>query len=243
MRARVLGAAALLAAATLAAAGCAGARGSDSVTVLGAASLVDVLPRVDPAARHSFAGSDTLVAQVREGAPADVIAAADVRLVRRLHDEGLVERPRVFATNLLVLLVPRGNPARVTGVGDLDRPGVVFVMADAGVPAGDSARRLLAALGRADLAGAAASQEPDVRAVTQKVALGEADAGFAYATDAAATDDVVAIELPAAAVPPIEYGVAALRDSPRREAAAAHIARLAGPEGRAVLTRAGFGPP
>jgi molybdate transport system substrate-binding protein len=238
----MLGAAALLVVVAFSVA-CAGARGSGPVTVLGAASLVDVLPRVDPAARHSFAGSDTLVAQVREGAPADVVATADVRLVRRLHGEGLVDRPRVFATNRLVLLVPRGNPARVAGVGDLDRPGVVFVMADAGVPAGDSARRLLAALGRADLVGAAASQEPDVRAVTQKVALGEADAGFAYATDAAATADVVAIGVPDTAVPPIEYGVAVLRDSPRREAAAAHIARLAGPEGRAVLARAGFGPP
>ena len=209
---RAWAAAALLAVVALAAVACGGARGSGPVTVLGAASLVDVLPRIDPAARHSFAGSDTLVAQVREGVPADVVAAADVALVRMLHDEGLVGPPRVFATNRLVLLVPRGNPARVSGVADLDRPGIVFVMADAGVPAGDAARRVLATLARSDLVGAAASQEPDVRAVAQKVALGEADAGFAYATDAVAVEDVDAIGLPAAGVPRTEYAAAVLRD-------------------------------
>jgi molybdate transport system substrate-binding protein len=225
-------------------AGCGGGGDGGRLTVLAAASLTDVLPRLDDAPGYQFAASDTLSAQIREGAPADVYAAADARLPAELFADGLVGRPEVFATNRLVLLVPRGNPAGIRTVDDLGADGVRFVMAAEGVPVGDYARTVLAALGREDLVGRAASFEDDVRSVTGKVALGEADAGFAYATDAAAVaDDVEVVELPPGAHPAIRYGVAVVSASDDPESARAYIDRLRGPEGRAALEAAGFGVP
>lgn len=221
----------------------AGTGGSGGVTVYAAASLTDVLPRIDPAAEYGFAASDTLATQIREGAPADVYAAANERLPDELFAEGIVERPAVFATNRLVLLVQAGNPRGIAGVDDLGS-GTTFVMAAEGVPVGDYTREVLAALGASELVGEAASQEDDVRAVTGKVALGEADAGFAYATDArAVAGDVDAVELPADAQPPIRYGIAVVAGSDRRDAAQAFVARVLGPEGRRELRAAGFGVP
>jgi molybdate transport system substrate-binding protein len=214
------------------------------LTVLAAASLTDVLRQVDPDARYSFAASDTLATQIREGAPADVYAAANERLPDELFEEGLVEEPVVFATNRLVLMVRAGNPEGIRTVADLRRPGLRVVMADAGVPAGDYTREVLANLGAEDLVAGAASQDDDVRGVSGKVALGEADAGFAYATDAAAVaDDVDAVPLPAAAQPPIRYGVAVVAASENAAGARAFIAALRSAEGRAALGDAGFGLP
>jgi molybdate transport system substrate-binding protein len=154
-----------------------------------------------------------------------------------------VQEPVIFATNRLVLLVQAGNPKGISGVDDL-RSGTTFVMADEGVPVGDYTREVLAELDASDLVARAASQEDDVRAVTGKVALGEADAGLAYATDAAAvSEDVEAVELPAAAQPPIRYGIAVVADSDRTEAAQAFIDRVRSPDGRAALEAAGFGVP
>jgi molybdate transport system substrate-binding protein len=227
----------------VAAAGCGGDDDS-RLTVLGASSLTDVLPAIDASAEYQFAGSDTLAAQIREGAPADVYAGANTRLPDELLAEGLVEKPQVFATNRLVLLVPRGNPASIRTIADLDRDGVRFVMAAEGVPAGDYTREVLAALGRDDLVGRAASYEDDVRGVTGKVALGEADAGFAYATDAVAVgDEVEVVELPARAQAPIRYGIAVVATSGDPDAAQAYVDRVLGPEGRAALEAAGFGLP
>jgi molybdate transport system substrate-binding protein len=220
-----------------------GTNRAGDVTVFAAASLTDVLPQIDPAAGYSFAGSDTLATQIREGAPADVYAAANERLPDELFEEGLVREPVVFATNRLVLLVPAGNPRGISGVDDLG-PGTTVVMADEGVPVGDYTREVLANLDASDLVGRAASQEDDVRAVTGKVALGEADAGFAYATDAVAVaDDVEAVEIPLAAQPPIRYGIAVVAGSDRAEAARAFVDRVRSPEGRAALEAAGFGVP
>jgi len=243
-RVRALGCALLPAAALVAlAAGCGGG-GGDRLTVYAAASLTDVLRQIEPDARYSFAASDTLATQIREGAPADVYAAANERLPAELFAEGLVERPAAFATNRLVLLVQRGNPRGIRTVEDLRAPGVSVVIAGEGVPAGDYAREVLAGLGAADLAERSASQEDDVRGVTAKVALGEADAGFAYATDAASVeDDVDVVALPAAAQPPIRYAVAVVAGSERREAAEAFVAALRSPAGRAALEDAGFGAP
>jgi len=221
-----------------------GTTGSDPVIVLAAASLTDVLPEIDPGAEYGFAGSDALATQIREGAPADVYAAADERLSTEFFEEGLVEEPVTFATNRLVIIVPAGNPEGIRSVDDLRRDGTVVVMADEGVPVGDYTREVLASLGASSLVERAASQEDDVRAVAGKVALREADAGFAYATDAAAVaDDVEAVPIPAAAQPPIRYGIAVVADSGRREAAQAFIDRVRSPEGQAALEAAGFGVP
>src|SRR4051812_2521867 len=83
------------------------------VTVLAAASLTDVFPQIDPAPRYSFAGSNQLAAQIEHGAPADVFASANTQLPARLFARGLVQKPIVFTSNSLVLIVPRSNPARI----------------------------------------------------------------------------------------------------------------------------------
>ncbi|HZB85978.1 MAG TPA: molybdate ABC transporter substrate-binding protein [Gaiellaceae bacterium] len=230
----------LAAAATLAACG-----GDDgTLTVFAAASLREVLPNIDPHPRYSFAGSDELALQIREGAPADVYAAASPRHPAELAEEGLVERPVVFATNRLVLVVPSDNPAGIGAVGDLGREGVRVVVAAAGVPAGDYTRQVLETLGREDVLAQVVSEEADVKGVVSKVALGEADAGFVYATDVAPVeDDVDVIELPDEAQPEVEYSVAVVRGSEREREARAFVERLLGPAGREALREAGFGTP
>lgn len=220
------------------------AGGSGALTVYGAASLADVFPAIDPDAEYNFAASDTLATQIREGAPADVYAAANERLPDELLKEGLIEQPTVFVTNRLMLIVPKGNPKKIASVADLKASGITFVMADEGVPVGDYTRQVLDKLGAGDLVGRAASQEDDARAVTGKVALGEADAGFAYATDAkAVAADVEAVVIPADAQTPIRYAVAVVATSTRKDRAAEFIAKLGTLEGRQTLQDAGFGLP
>ncbi|MGH3032039.1 MAG: molybdate ABC transporter substrate-binding protein [Gaiellaceae bacterium] len=230
----------LAAAATLAACG-----GDDgTLTVFAAASLREVFPRIDANARYSFAGSDELAIQIREGAPADVYAAASPRYPAELAGEGLVEQPVVFATNRLVLVVPGDNPAGIGSVDDLADEGVRLVIAAAGVPAGDYTRQVLDALGREDVLARVVSEEADVKGVVSKVALGEADAGFVYATDVVPVEeDVEVIELPEEAQPEVEYAVAVVRGSDSEREARAFVERLLGEAGREALRESGFGTP
>jgi molybdate transport system substrate-binding protein len=237
-------AAALLAVAALAA-GCGGSSGEDGeLTVFAAASLSDVLPALEPGATYSFAGSDELAAQIESGVPADVYLAASPKYPEQLEEQGLVEDLRTFATNRLVLIVPKGNPAGVATVADLAAPGVKVVVGADGVPVGDYTRSVLEALGATGVLANVASEEPDVKGVVAKVATGAADAGFVYATDvAAAADDVEAIELPAEAQPPIEYVAAIVSGTEHRAAAETFFAALTGDAGRQALSAAGFGLP
>jgi molybdate transport system substrate-binding protein len=235
---RLLG---LLALVALVAAGCGGSS-DPKLTVFAASSLSDVLPHIDGAPTYSFAGSNTLAAQIRQGAPADVFAAASPKLPQELHAAGLVGEPVVFAHNALVLIVPRANRAGIHAVGDLDRRGVKLVVAAEGVPAGDYTREVLAKLGESALVGRAVSQESDVREVLSKVALGEADAGFVYATDAkAAGTKVTALSLPARAQPRVAYEVAVVAGG-HEQAARDFVDALRGERGQRALRAAGFLP-
>jgi molybdate transport system substrate-binding protein len=237
---RRLVALALAAAAALAACG-----GDDgTLTVFAAASLREVFPKIDAHARYSFAGSDELAIQIREGAPADVYAAASPRHPAELAAEGLVEPPVVFATNRLVLVVPEDNPAEIDTVEELAHEGVRLVIAAPGVPAGDYTRQVLETLGREDVLDRVVSEEADVKGVVSKVALGEADAGFVYATDVAPVeDDVDVIELPEDAQPEVEYSVAVVGGSDHEREARAFVEGLLGDAGRRALREAGFGTP
>jgi molybdate transport system substrate-binding protein len=229
-----------LAALVFPAATSAGAR----LTVYAAASLTDVFPRIDRAARYSFAGSDQLAYQIGEGARADVFAAASPKYPKQLYAAGLVEKPRAFATNELVLIVPRENNAGIHSVFDLRRAGLRIVIAAKGVPAGDYTRKALAALGLGSVLKNVVSEEDDVKGVLAKVALGEADAGFVYRTDVvAAARDVLAIKLPHRARPSIVYTLAVVKSSQHKAAARAFVARVLGARGRVALRRAGFGMP
>ena len=176
--------------------------------------------------------------------PADVFAAANAQLPDALFAEGLVERPLVFATNRLVLLVPAANPANIRSVFDLRRGGFKLIIGQRSVPVGSYTRTVLANLGLTSVLGTVVSQERDVAALTTKVALGEADAAFAYATDArVAGDKVRVIKLPAWAQPKVRYKIAILRSSGNRAAAVAFIRKLTGARGRKALLAAGFGVP
>lgn len=212
-----------------------------ALTVYAASSLTDVFPQIDPLPHYSFGGSDTLAFQIRQGAPADVFAAASPKSPNALFADGLVGHPRAFATNRVVLIVPRANPARIARIRDLRRSGIKLVVAQPGVPIGDYTRQALARLGLSGVLRNVVSEETDVRNVVAKVSLGEADAGFVYATDARAVGrSVRTIALPAAAQPKVVYEIAIVRPGPE---AVAFVRRVLGPVGRARLRAAGFGVP
>ena len=214
---------------------------TSGLTVYAAASLTDVFPTIDSAPEYNFAGSDELATQIREGAPADVYAAASSRYPQELFDEGLVEEPVTFATNRLVLIVPAGNPAGIESLEDVTAPGTKLVIAAEGVPVGDYTRQVLEELGLTAALDNVVSNEDDVRGVLGKVALGEADAGFVYVTDAAVSEeDVIVIELPEGSQPPIEYQIAVVSASENTEAAEAFVQEVLGPDGQEALEAAGF---
>lgn len=224
-------------------AACGGGSDDEPLTVFAAASLTEVFEELAPGARFNFAGSDELATQLREGARADVYAAASTRYTDELAGEGLLDEPVTFATNHVVLIVPADNPAGLERLQDVAEPGVRLVLAGEGVPAGDYAREGLRAVGLARALDNVVSEEDDVKGVVAKVRLGEADAGFVYETDARAAggDDVRTLQR--LEEPRASYGVAVVRETDQDEEAQAFVAMLASDRGRGVLRSAGFGVP
>jgi molybdate transport system substrate-binding protein len=211
------------------------------LTVFAAASLTDVLPRIDARARYSFGGSNMLAAQLEQGLPVDVFASANTGLPWQLHRKGLVTRPVVFTANKLVVVVRHGNPLHLHRVGDLERSGLRIVMAATGVPVGDYTRKVLTRLGLSDLVDRAVSQETDVREVLSKVVLGEADAGFVYATDAKTVQGKVSlVGIPKSAQPQVLYAAAAVKSSKHLQGAKAWVERLLTKPAQKKLRAAGF---
>ncbi len=218
------------------------ARPAAPLTVLAASSLTTVFPQIDKATRYSFAGSDTLAAQIKLGAPADVFAAASSSIPDKLYAQGLVEKPVVFTTNKLVLVTPASNPAGITSVFDLRRPGIKLVIGTPTVPIGAYTRTILRNLALTSVLSNVVSQETDVRSILGKVALGEADAGFVYLTDASTVADKVnVIRLPAWAQPPVRYEIAVVKSTGNRAAAVAFVNKVLSKAGQAKLRAAGFG--
>jgi len=225
------------------AAGCGG--GEDDPTVFAASSLKQVLPTVPGAAgvAFSFAGSDALVRQIRDGAPADALVSASPDEPAALARDGLCDAPVAFATNTLALIVP-AEGAVVAGLDDLTSDSSLrLAIGVPEVPVGAYARAALAVLGADDaLTRNAVSEEPDAAGIVAKVALGSADAGIAYATDASASDRVRALPIPARAQPDVVYAACAvIRNGEPSAVGTAFVAALVAPEGQAALTRAGFG--
>jgi molybdate transport system substrate-binding protein len=215
------------------------------ITVLAAASLTEVLPRIDKTPRYSFAGSDQLAAQIQQGAPADVFAAASPKQPELLYRNGLVRKPVVFATNRLIVLLPRANPGGIRSVYDLRRDGLKIVIGDRTVPIGVYTRQILDTLGvTADVTKNVVSQETDVKGIVAKVALGEADAGFVYLTDARpVAPRTRSVALPQWAQPPIRYEIAIVKSTSNPAASKAFIKKLMSKRGRLLLAKAGFGLP
>ena len=213
------------------------------LTIYAAASLTEVFRTYDPVQRYSFAGSSGLETQIRNGAPADLFASAAPLNTQRLFRAGIVDRPITFTSNRLVLIVPRSNPAGIRSVYDLRRKPVKLVVAGAAVPVGRYTRTVLRKLGLSSVLSQVVSEEPDVKAVTAKVALGQADAGFVYATDAhPVRRQVSVIRIPASAQPRVRYEIAVVSRSSNQAAARAWIKRLLSPVGQNALRKAGFLP-
>lgn len=235
-----------------------GSAAGKTLNVYAASSLTEALtdiaalyeqahPNVD--VTLNFAGSSTLALQIVEGAPADVFASADSVQLSRVAEAGLVtEAGVVFAGNRLV--VATGPESDVTEFTDIGRAGVDLILAGPEVPAGRYAREALAAVAAAgrdgfleDVLSNLVSEEPNVRLVAVKVALGEVDAGIVYATDAAAFEELSVIELPPGVGQMPTYVVAVLRDASDDDLAAAFVSLLTSVEGRAALRSHGFTTP
>jgi molybdate transport system substrate-binding protein len=224
---------------------------SGTLTVFAAASLKATFTRLaaefearNPGAKVtlSFAGSSDLATQIAQGAPADVFASADTRNMTKLADAGLLDgTARNFATNALVIAVPPSNPASVTSFADLARPGVKVVVCASQVPCGTAADAVEKAAG---VTLSPVSEESSVTDVLGKVVSGEADAGLVYVTDAkGAGGRVKGIPFDESGQAVTTYPIAAVAPSRNKELAEAFIAMVAGAEGKATLSEAGFGTP
>ena len=230
--------------------GSADGKGDQTLTVFAAASLTktfeeledqfeDAHPGVD--VKLSFGGSSDLVAQITEGAQADVFASADTANMDKLVAAELTSGdPREFATNTLMIAVPPGNPADIAGLADLAKKDVKLVLCQPEVPCGSAALKVGEAAG---LTFEPVSEEESVSGVLTKVEDGEADAGLVYVTDvAAAGDDLEGIDFPEAAGAVNHYPIAAVEGSKHADLAQQWIDLVTG-EGQKVLQEAGFGAP
>ena len=190
----------------------------------------------------NFAGSPTLVTQLTQGAQADVFASADQPNMQKALDAGLCEnRPQVFASNRLEIVVGAGNPKHIAGLADLARSGLLVVLAAPAVPAGRYAGEALQSAG---VKVTPVSQETDVKAVVSKVALGEADAGIVYVTDVRSGGAKVAgVPIPDPQNVVAQYPVVELKSATSAGSAKAFIDFLLGAQGQKDLAAFGFGPP
>ena len=235
--------------AVLVTAGCSGTSSSDpgphtTVTVFAASSLTDAFTTAGHAldkqsvnydATFSFAASQDLAAQITQGAPADVLATADEATMQDADAHGvLAARPQVLAHNRLVIVTEKGNPHHIATLADLADPGLVVVLADPAVPAGNYAAQ---ALDAAHVDVHPASLEPDVRSALSKVEIGEADAAIVYATDAVAAAGRVA-SIPIADAPTATYEIAPITDAGKW-----FVNFALSPAGQRILRHYGFLPP
>jgi molybdate transport system substrate-binding protein len=265
---------ALLATTALLVAACGGAGASPSsraasaaatappVTIFGASSLKGVLDRMKTAWESSHPGStltistdssSALETQIEQGAPADVFLSADASNPKKLADKGLTDGAAIdFAGNLLTVIVPVTNPAKITSPKDLAKGGIKVIAAGDDVPVTKYAMQVVHNLASepgyppsfaSSYMANVASKEDNVSAVVTKVALGEGDAAIVYVTDARAEPKVTPVEIPRDANVLATY--AGVVNKPSANAATAHefLAWVAGPEGQAILATFGFLPP
>lgn len=253
----------------LAAGGCAAAASqdaapADTVTVFAASSLAEPFRAVADAfeADHpgvkvtfNFAGSQALRTQLEHGARADVFASADWEQMAAIRKAKLLgNTPEYFATNRLAVVAPAGSSA-VQSLDDLARPGVSIAIASEEVPAGAYTRATLNLMAESedfsdDFAERAlanvVTNETNVRAVAQKVALGEVDAGMVYETDAKSaqgSETFRVIDIPLEFNPAAEYPIATLGESVNPQVALDFVAFVQGDDGQAILREYGFAPP
>jgi molybdate transport system substrate-binding protein len=225
--------------------------GATTLTVLAAASLTESFTKLGTVfeashpgvtVKFSFGGSSTLAQQITQGAPADVFAAASpatMKVVTDAKDASGV--PQIFVKNRLVIAVPKANPGKVRKLADLANPQLKVVLCAEQVPCGGAAKKALAEAG---LKVTPVSQEQDVKAVLTKVELGEADAGLVYRTDVkTASGQVQGIDFAESAKAVNDYPIVPLAKAPQPALAREFVQLVLSPQGRALLTGAGFESP
>ncbi len=237
---------------------------SGGITVFAASSLTEAFEKIaggfeaaNPRASvtFSFGGSPTLVTQLDQGAPADVLATADEPNMQNAVEKGLISgEPSTFARNKLTIIVPKSNPGGITSPKDLAKSGLKLVLAQASVPVGNYARQALEKFDAdpsygPDFSGKAlknlVSEEANVKAVVAKVQLGEADAGIVYVTDVTAevSGDITQIAIPDQYNVIGSYPIAVAKDASNKDVARAFIEYVLSDAGQAVLAEYGFAPP
>jgi len=229
--------------------GVSASRVSGTVTVFAAASLTEAFQDTQSALKttapgitltYSFGGSGALVTQVLQGAPADVIATADLDTMKKLTDAGVVEAPALFARNKLEILVAPGNPKHIAALSDLARRDIRFVTEEDTVPAGKYAKQALTAAG---VVTNPVSKELDVKSAVAKVTSGEADATIVYVTDVkAAGAKGQGIAIPDAQNVAAQYPIAVVKATKHHAVALAFVNAVVNGAGQAALHARGFLP-
>jgi len=233
---------------------------TQALTVFAAASLTDAFTEIGAAfeaanpgvtVTFNFAGSQALRTQIEEGAPVDVFASASGKEMDTLVAGSFVTKdvPQIFLTNKLIVILPADNPAALTKLEDLAKPGIKLVLAAEEVPVGKYARQardlMDASFGtgfKDKVVANVVSNEDNVKQVVAKVQLGEADAGIVYISDSIAAPDLKSIEIPADLNVIAKYPIAPLVNSENADLAAKFTEYILSAEGQAVLQKWGFAP-
>lgn len=200
--------------------------------------------------KYNFNGSQILVQQIINGAPADVFASADTTNMQKATSAGLVTTPKIFAQNKITVVIPASNPGHITSLKDLANKGEKIVVAAPSVPVGKYGLQVLDKMGKSSQYGPAyesavkanfVSQEDNVKAVVQKVQLGEADAGIVYVTDAeTAANKVKLIDIPDNFNVIAQYPIAAVKSSKNATAAQDFVQYILSSSGQTALEKYGF---
>lgn len=199
----------------------------------------------------NFNGSQILEQQIADGAPADIFASADMTNMQKASTAGLVDASEVFAKNKLVVIIPANNPGNISSLHDLARKGVKIDIGASSVPAGKYSLQVLDNMARAPSYGPGyenavkanfVSQETNVKAVVEKVQLGEVDAGFVYRTDvtSAVSSKVKIIDIPDNFNVIAQYPIAVTRNSAHAGEAQAFVQYILSADGQGVLEQFHF---
>lgn len=231
-----------------------------ALNVFAAASLTESFTEISRAyqqqhpnvtVKFNFNGSQILEQQIANGALADVFASADQINMQKASDAGLVKTPQVFVKNRLVVIIPTSNPGNINSLKDLSKKGLKIVIGTNAVPAGKYSRQALANLSKSpdygssyatDVLANIVSEEQNVKAVVQKVQLGEADAGFVYVTDvtSAVAAKVKTIDIPDPYNVIAQYPIAVVKSSPHSSDAQSFVDFVLSPNGQAILKKYNF---
>lgn len=239
------------------------AAASGTLTVFAAASLTDAFNELKTGFQtanpgvtvtYNFAGSPALVTQLTQGAPADVFASADQPNMDNAVKGGVIAgTPQTFVKNKLVIILPKDNKVGIQTPKDLAKPGIKFDTAQDAVPVGAYTQTVLDNFSKLPDYGAdfkanvnknVVSKEDNVKAIVQKVQLGEVDAGIVYATDAqAAADKLTMIPIPDAQNVIASYPLAVVKGAKQSALGQKFVDYVLSPAGQTIMKKWGFAPP